>query len=1400
MRKWSAMNFILRTTKIFMESRAIIIALFFVVSCLPVQKKTQCGDNEAFDGSERRCVPVIGAASTGTVFITSRAPSDSYVVNPTSLSVQHSLSVSDVYNYGYSIKWYVHYLDAAIGSKSTKVATNVSKYTFVPSVISGLYGMGRYVLEAIVYDLDGENQLDSTTWSIQIQGYTTPTLNSPVPGGVAYSYPRNSTSETLQMTAYNPANVNTYFQWYLDGVAQVGTPAAPAATVTANIDPSALSLGMHTVEFELRDSNTASYSVHDNYVWTINITDPDLPTLVTLLDDNAYDLVSSGTIYATDATGIAATTYINDTGAAFTDVCVTVDDFDKDGDAATDVRLRLSINGLTQFTQNFTDDDLCLSEVPYTLPLQYLTVPQSTINKSFTISLINAIDNTIIESYPLNLIVRPRNIAPTISIRHLSSNPAAGCDTTNSYNTTGCTMTQSLDSDGDANYADAEDADNSRTFDIYVSDGDETAAFDLYFELSYNGGAYQPLDGTQTNTGTSVVCELAAQAIASSYSCQLHLDAYGTNGSLPPGSYTLRASVQDTTDPYGGGLQTSNYVTWAITVSEYQSTGTEKIEIVSITAEDRDSDCSGVAGVQLAEGEYMNIDITYEDHERDAIKSVQIFLENQYSGGYSSVATLATPTPTGAANALQKTISHCITIPEWAVVGVERRDVGIQVTITDLPDSAASTTSDTFTGTATDVINSNHLYHIPQFADAATVDLSTEGHVVYSGYEYHIDPPAVTDTSSYGGKNIIWQWEISDDMATWTAIPQANSTDSSDIDLYWTPDPSITATTVHFRLCVGDDGYGNPADCSKTVKEYQNLNIEPGGRTLDGDDTNLADTGTVASWYDETEKYLYVAYGSGTDIVVEKLDFNDPTVATTSRTKHWIKFSTEAPDSSNGGPYTPTELRLVGVDSTYLLVIASVANNLSYNEMRLYRIHLDLSGIEAFGFNYYGLFDDSLTVPQVLFPSTTTDPTSTQLNDSDLTFTFTVAPATPADDSLTFTDNQGTTHQLTYGVGNYCNPACATLDGRAAGIRDEIMGQSTFFGQEVVAEQTAGNNFVNLYSNPTNSFLVDSSVSVVKMGTPIIDDNDLYIPIIDGFRGSRPVIYQVTNFDTTDLTSVVPSVSDNTGLQGSNTDIDNAVNSAANGMHIVVKGPDGNLDYYTATFGASPTLQIADLISTSVSNNYNDLNDISVTADGNNNVMIAGITYSSGTGGKNLLSGTIEDYSDATSTPLFNISTFSDFVDQIDQVKITAVPGATGEAIIALTTAAGTAGYTARVMKVKSTIVGDAVTAVTFPAEATWVPPALFPGENVQRSSAGGAMAITPIFDIELGYGLDSDLNGTYKTHASFFVNYVEDNGGSGEGTAAETIRSIIVNTEAGDNPTTDDSTTYVYPPFVKDQ
>ena len=68
--------------------------MIFLSACLPQEKSTQCGSNEAYDSSRRKCVATL-STSDGTVNISNVSPSNSYTVSSNDASKTHSVTVSD---------------------------------------------------------------------------------------------------------------------------------------------------------------------------------------------------------------------------------------------------------------------------------------------------------------------------------------------------------------------------------------------------------------------------------------------------------------------------------------------------------------------------------------------------------------------------------------------------------------------------------------------------------------------------------------------------------------------------------------------------------------------------------------------------------------------------------------------------------------------------------------------------------------------------------------------------------------------------------------------------------------------------------------------------------------------------------------------------------------------------------------------------------------------------------------------------------------------------------------------------------------------------------------------------------------------------------------------------------
>ncbi len=172
----------------------LLAGALLLSGCLPAEKTTQCGKNEAFNATRRTCVPTLGGASTNTVFIKSKLPTNSYTTSLNGAPVTHSISVSDVYNYGFDSKWFLHFSGGGCNI-SSMVASNAQTYSFNPGFS---YGAGSYVLEAVIYDDEGE-MLDSVSWNISINGQSAPQLVQPIPNAGSFTYASSMTSASLSI-------------------------------------------------------------------------------------------------------------------------------------------------------------------------------------------------------------------------------------------------------------------------------------------------------------------------------------------------------------------------------------------------------------------------------------------------------------------------------------------------------------------------------------------------------------------------------------------------------------------------------------------------------------------------------------------------------------------------------------------------------------------------------------------------------------------------------------------------------------------------------------------------------------------------------------------------------------------------------------------------------------------------------------------------------------------------------------------------------------------------------------------------------------------------------------------------------------------------------------------------
>lgn len=861
----------------------LLVMSAFLSACLPMQKETQCGSNEAFNATRRKCVPVVGSSTTSTVFIQSKVPENSYTASVNDSGISHSVAVSDTYNYGYTVYWYEHYQSGG-STVSTLAAINTASYSFVPSSKPA----GDYILEAVLFDIDAQEQLDSVNWNIIVSALDNPTLINPSPAVTAYSYENTSSSETLSVDINNPNSLTGVYYVYVDGVQQgsygnyTGTQ-----TVSVGIDPSSMTNGIHSVEVKIQETVSSTIAL-DQYVWAINIVDPDLPIIN--VANSTPPFVESITVV--DGVNFTSSGWLQDDGTALTNLCIQVDNYDKDptldagagsdAGADSDINVVFFISGnsigngkrdtASDGTAGIGANTFCLSSTNLDDASNYLNLsnPDVAESKSINVVTYRAGTTTVVESFSWNVVVRPKNIRPVISIDGSNTSSALGCVATSSVYYTGCTITQSVNESQDTSPVtygagaestfyndDTNDVDNNGVFAInidYDPDILDEGDYKVFFQIKKTTDAsYQDID--QTSSYTYADCSYDENDTATSIDanskleCKLRMDAFNDNGPLAPGDYILTAYLQDFGDGDGDGAATpdglgwgvtpkdSNLVTWELTVVEYQSSGTIEIGAYDDAADSQEdswlqtgNDCTNASGEiplngAINEAGSYYLCVAVKDVERDNY-NISVEMENNYlGGGYSTVVALNLQTRT---DHNEYTIyQKQITIPEWAVTTTGASSM--KVTVQDNPDSASTpicTTCDTTTQTFafTNIVNVNPAPTFDDYdsANPAAHHIDLNGHKVFAGMPFVIQSSAdtastgnadvaYTDTSQTDGKNVSWKWVVTiDGGMTWSDIDGATGTNNSLPSLIWTPDLDIpTNTTVTLRLCLTDDGTGN---------------------------------------------------------------------------------------------------------------------------------------------------------------------------------------------------------------------------------------------------------------------------------------------------------------------------------------------------------------------------------------------------------------------------------------------------------------------------------------------------------------------------------------------------------------------------------------------------------------
>ncbi len=1360
----------------------LLLLLGLFAACVPQTKQTDCASGEAFNSALRKCVLITGSAAS-TIHISSASPAQSYTTNISSASVPHNVTVSDSYNYGYIVKWKVSFTYNLTVVNNITLATNVSSYTFNPNV---LYGVGSYVLEAIVFDSTGASQISVKSWNITVSNLAVPELISPSPAGTAMSYTTATTSATHTLFINNPDSQSGTHIWRLDGVIVAGPVAFTGVTVFFNyiLNPSLLALGIHTLSLEI---NNGLASVFDTYLWTIIVTSPNLPEIIATTPNylNGVSVVNG----ITQALG----GYLDMTNTPIPQFCVDVDNYDLDANLISDIDIKWEINGISVNVGTFSSNQYCINALP-AINLVNPTIGES---KDLKALVYKAGTTTLVDYRNWSLSVRPKNIRPQITIDNALTAGALGCDPvgagSTNVNYANCAMTQSTVA-----------FPNPMNFAFEIDDPDigdpilNDTQYSVLFKLQN-----MDLDGV-SNTYSATDCSYTlANAFGSAkMSCNLSMDAFNIAGTIPAGTYTLKAYIVDNGSPWTLVSEQSNEVSWTIAVSELQTANSIAISsqtnIVSPTLSyirRSTSGCIDTLNVlssvtsfpnNATENGYVLIHTFVRDEERDNF-SITIDMAN---GDPAFPGSFITVVPTSVkVNALPSVeyyeVVSCVQIPEWAVWNQASSIVDLKVSVTDAPTNILLTQ---YSDTETFQIFVENNNPAPAFTIATTpVVLNVK---VFAGFPFTIPAPAYTDASIFDGVDVEFKWRVSvDGGVIFTDIPNADSVNQASAQLVWTPSPFIAdGTPIQLQLCLGDDGYGAANDVATCTvnKVYNTITAYPSVQQLAATDFSVPATfktyssgNDLASWYDATEEKLYVAYTAGLEIIVEKKQFG---ANGELETVHSISFDSEEPNKVS---VAPSNLSITGIDSKSLLIAYSVpVNPTSFPQMRVRRIALEN---DKFGFHYVGLYNPLYAgLGSDLVTNSLTNTTIAAFGNDSMTLNFTGMPLigeTIMLNGVTFTyaGNAGG-----HAVHTFCTGAapCATPAAVAAAFNDVLNDNETLLDpvtdvavREVLyTDYTALASSIDIYG-PSSGDYYDE----INKTTPVVGQimakgagtNQWYLPYANLTTSLALAVMHGTSADT-DLSN---SINSHTPVSSStfNQSIANTIDTA--GLFVVVtKNSSGNADVYKLNTG---TFTVASSI-TSLFNlsGFDHVSNLSVSVGASNYIYTAGTSVTAG-GATHLNAAIIDsaNFTNKTVQPFFTLS--NTLVTDVDQVKIVADPVNVGQATLAITTDATLEARLGR---------------ITF-NNASWANPIAFynyesPKLNDDATVSGGKISLTPIFSLTKGHA--SGLPSVANTKDTVFFSFHENDSGN------NIIKAGMLNVTPATITTDDASVIGSYPANLK--
>lgn len=889
-----------------MKNITIIYLLmgFIFASCLPQEKTTQCASNEAYNATSRSCVATLGANGS-TVNISNVTPASSYAISTNDTAKTHSITVSDNYNNGYTVKWNLTQPNGSVVLLGTGLSLTFNHSS---------YPSGSYIIEVQLLDSSGVKVFDTRSWTVNITTNSVPSFS--FQSATPFSTNTNGSPSTLSATITNTDAILYGYQWYINGTAQgVQTFINDASKlVSFTFDPTNSAsyhngAGIYSAQLILQD---ASSNIYNQASWTISnnipgFTTSSLGTSTAFATATPSTAASISAIIDTDISQPNAflSDVDNDGDLDSIDFCVQVADVsgvDNQGVWVDFLSAGVKVAG-GRFTVN--DQEICLGDFDndgtFDTNYQVSIASIHTHSESLTLSAVVFDEysgssanpayssGTQLQRYDWSINKRRANTPPKVTIDesltnvHIAGSTSHTCSKISDTSQTNCHITQDTEFD----------------LAIEVQDDDYTSTDYSKYQVEFEVDGVD-LDGSTPTVSTSdCVYGSSENNTAAKFVCKLTIQSFDRlTGPIDHSSanYTISAKVTDTGSPYSATGVESNSVSWSISTVDESNTDSSILAFNANTAgldatiNTTDSfiakqSNSGISidttAVNLIEGDIIEFAVNVQDaeadsHKIDIARCTSITCLSTYPTMVSKIIA-----STSGSTTKMSLINY--TISQDDVTSASAATVYYKVTVSSHGTTVASNpVSEVFSAL---IQNTNPE---PTFDGTPSPAVGTNL-VAFTGFPLTLNPGPITDTSITDGDEVTYQWILSEDAGTsWKVITGANQH-----SLTWTPSSQLdfssqSGTPVEIKLCIGDEGFGNDLldganNCSANNRDSAHSsnfndtwNITVYSNMAFGEDPVTNDsTGEIAVWVDPTTTnpiVKYMAYSTASNqIVVEKI-------------------------------------------------------------------------------------------------------------------------------------------------------------------------------------------------------------------------------------------------------------------------------------------------------------------------------------------------------------------------------------------------------------------------------------------------------------------------------------------------------------------------------------------------